>query len=68
MPGVPPGKGLLSSYSHDHWYGDLLLQLEAVAVAGASLSLERGGIGGGGGGGGGTARHTLAMYQDKRRY
>jgi hypothetical protein len=57
-----PGRGLLSSYAHDHWYGDLLLQLEAgwpaVAVAGASLSLE-GGEGGG---------HTLTMYQDKRRH
>jgi hypothetical protein len=51
MPGMPPGRGLLSRYAHDHWYGDLLLQLEAaVAVAGASLSLEGGGGGWGGGG------------------
>jgi hypothetical protein len=43
---MTPGRSLLSSYAYDHWYGDLLLLLEAVvAVAGASLSLEGGGGG-----------------------
>ncbi len=38
MPGMPPGRDLLSSYAYDHWYGDLLLLLEAVvAVEGAQV-------------------------------